>query len=244
MSLTPMYPAKNNSPTTALTASLNSSDQTMTVENASVLPPAPNLAVIGSTDTAEIVLYTAISGNTVTIVRGQNGTTPGTWSAGTPVARNITALDHEIFRENILDLDERKTDTGHTHDDRYYTESEVDDLLTLKAPLASPQFTGTPSGPTAAASTNNTQLATTEFVHLRGKFHASGSISAGTTKTFSGSGITSTMQVTNIVFATPENVRSNVTWTTATDSVTFTGTFSGSTTIDFDLEEADTITLA
>lgn len=244
MSLTDMYPAKNNSPVTTLTAGINSADTSMTVEDASVLPAAPNIAVIGTTDSAEIVKYTAINSNTLTIVRGQNGTVPGVWAEGTTVARNFTALDHESFRMNILDLDNRKTDSGHTHDDRYYTESEVDDLLTPKAPLVSPQFTGTPSGPTAAASTDNTQLATTEFVHLRGKFHASGSISAGTTKTFSGSGITSTMRVTNVVFGTPANVRSNVTWTTATNSVTFTGTFSESTTIDFDLEEADTITLA
>lgn len=244
MSLTDMYPAKNNSPVTTLTAGINSADTSMTVEDASVLPAAPNIAVIGTTDSAEIVKYTAINSNTLTIVRGQNGTVPGVWAEGTTVARNFTALDHESFRMNILDLDNRKTDSGHTHDDRYYTESEVDDLLTPKAPLVSPQFTGTPSGPTAAASTDNTQLATTEFVHLRGKFHASGSISAGTTKTFSGSGITSTMRVTNVVFGTPANVLSNVTWTTATNSVTFTGTFSGSTTIDFDLEEADTITLA
>jgi hypothetical protein len=36
--------------------------------------------------------------------------------------------------------------------------------LALKAPLASPALTGTPSAPTAAALTNTTQLATTAFV--------------------------------------------------------------------------------
>lgn len=35
---------------------------------------------------------------------------------------------------------------------------------TSRAPLASPALTGTPTAPTAAAGTNNTQLATTEFV--------------------------------------------------------------------------------
>lgn len=35
---------------------------------------------------------------------------------------------------------------------------------TSRAPLASPTFTGTPSGPTAAADTSSTQLATTAFV--------------------------------------------------------------------------------
>lgn len=36
--------------------------------------------------------------------------------------------------------------------------------VSSKAPIASPTFTGTPSGPTASTSTNTTQLATTAFV--------------------------------------------------------------------------------
>lgn len=35
----------------------------------------------------------------------------------------------------------------------------------LKAPTASPTFTGTPAAPTAAVTTNTTQIATTEFVN-------------------------------------------------------------------------------
>lgn len=42
--------------------------------------------------------------------------------------------------------------------------SWVDTQLALKANLASPTFTGTPSAPTAATSTNTTQIATTAFV--------------------------------------------------------------------------------
>ncbi len=44
------------------------------------------------------------------------------------------------------------------------SEDAVFDALALKAPLASPTFTGTPAAPTAAALTNTTQLATTAFV--------------------------------------------------------------------------------
>ena len=40
----------------------------------------------------------------------------------------------------------------------------VDDALALKAPLASPTLTGTPTAPTATAGTNTTQIATTAFV--------------------------------------------------------------------------------
>ncbi len=40
----------------------------------------------------------------------------------------------------------------------------VMNALALKAPLASPTFTGTPAAPTAATGTSTTQIATTEFV--------------------------------------------------------------------------------
>lgn len=40
----------------------------------------------------------------------------------------------------------------------------ISDALALKAPLASPAMTGTPTAPTAASTANNTQLATTAFV--------------------------------------------------------------------------------
>ena len=43
--------------------------------------------------------------------------------------------------------------------------SQVDSLLSAKAPLASPTFTVSPTAPTAVAGTNSTQIATTAFVN-------------------------------------------------------------------------------
>lgn len=43
------------------------------------------------------------------------------------------------------------------------SQNAVFDALALKAPLASPTFTGTPEAPTASAGTNSTQLATTAY---------------------------------------------------------------------------------
>ena len=40
----------------------------------------------------------------------------------------------------------------------------VTNSLALKAPLASPSLTGTPTAPTPSANTNNTQIATTAYV--------------------------------------------------------------------------------
>lgn len=44
------------------------------------------------------------------------------------------------------------------------TSDALNTALDLKADLASPSFTGTPTAPTAAAGTNTTQIATTAFV--------------------------------------------------------------------------------
>ena len=49
-------------------------------------------------------------------------------------------------------------------DSRYYTETETNQFLNLKANKLSPVFTGIPAAPTATAGTNTTQLATTAFV--------------------------------------------------------------------------------
>ncbi|MHA0482123.1 tail fiber protein, partial [Escherichia coli] len=40
----------------------------------------------------------------------------------------------------------------------------INNSLALKAPLASPAFTGTPTAPTASQGTNSTQIANTAFV--------------------------------------------------------------------------------
>lgn len=44
------------------------------------------------------------------------------------------------------------------------SQTDLQTALDLKAPLASPTFTGTPAAPTAAPGTNTTQVATTAFV--------------------------------------------------------------------------------
>lgn len=108
-----------------------------------------------------------------------------------------------------------------------------------KADINSPAFTGIPTAPTAAVGTDTTQLATTAFVQKHAPIHLTVSASQGTTVTKSDPRITATMQVINAVFDTPSNVTSNVSWLTTAGSVTFTGTFIGATTIDFDLIECN-----
>ena len=62
--------------------------------------------------------------------------------------------------------DELLSHTGAANPHTQYVLSSVNTpALALKAPLASPALTGTPTAPTAAVNTNNTQLATTAFVN-------------------------------------------------------------------------------
>lgn len=92
------------------------------------------------------------------------------------VLDGITASTTELnytngVTSNIQTQLNSKSDTEHTHDNRYYTQNETDTKLNTKAPLASPAFTGTPKAPTASADTNTTQLATTAFVQTATSNH-------------------------------------------------------------------------
>lgn len=102
-----MYPAQISSPGTELAAAASASANEITLLDASKLPDAPNLATIGSDETAEVVLYTGKTSNKLTgVTRGFQGAAKS-WSVGARVARYFTAADHDTFISNIKDLDER-----------------------------------------------------------------------------------------------------------------------------------------
>lgn len=111
-----MYAPQNNSPQTALAEALGSGGTTITVEDASVLPAAPNVLTIGTTETAELVLCTNITENILTVERGFNGTTPQAWGIGAPVYRAVTAYDIGSLQDNLRE---------HVNDEvRHITEEE------------------------------------------------------------------------------------------------------------------------
>jgi hypothetical protein len=66
--------------------------------------------------------------------------------------------------KGIVELATAAEVTAGTDTVRAVTPAGVKVELDKKAPLAAPAFTGVPTAPTAAAGTNTTQLATTEFV--------------------------------------------------------------------------------
>lgn len=79
---------------------------------------------------------------------------------------DTTALATKTYADNAVTAHNADTTDVHGIADTsaLATMTYVDTADALKASLASPAFSGTPTAPTAAAGTNTTQIATTEFV--------------------------------------------------------------------------------
>ena len=98
---TTMYPAKINSPMTLLSAAITAAATTVPVDDADLLPYAPNLATIGKGEDCETIYYGAKDGNSLTsVTRGFQGTASA-WVLGESVYRAFTAYDHDTFKSNI-----------------------------------------------------------------------------------------------------------------------------------------------
>lgn len=138
---------KNNI-TTTLAIGINSSATTITVASGtgSNFPALSggnyfravltSSAVPGSS--YEYLVVTAVSGDNLTVIRGQEGVAAASWNAGDIIYMAATAASDANFAQ-AADL------SGY-------------------APIASPTFTGNPAGPTPAQFDNTTKLATTAFV--------------------------------------------------------------------------------
>ena len=144
-----------NNAETVLSSGLLADQTQMTVVNGDVFPiPAGNyfmLTLVDEYGHFEIVRVTARSGNTLTVVRGEENTTPRDWPANTTIvsaratAGTLTRLrngeehehDDRYYQKpeidtqvsgldgRIVELDETKSDIGHNHDDRYYLKGDV-----------------------------------------------------------------------------------------------------------------------
>jgi len=100
-----MYEAMVNSPITRLSSSIDGTQTTITIENGSKLPDAPNLAVIGIGEDAETILYGVKEGNVLSsVTRGFQGMAKP-WDANKTIARFFTAHDHDSMKENVTEID-------------------------------------------------------------------------------------------------------------------------------------------
>ena len=112
MALDTMYAGKVNSPATTLDGAINDSITTINVVDGGDLPDAPNIAVIGTGEDAETILYGAKNANELSsVTRGFEGTAKA-WDSGESIARLFTAYDYNTLKGNITDLDGRLGETN------------------------------------------------------------------------------------------------------------------------------------
>ena len=123
-------------------------------------------SVAAGTNANQIKVNTGGTESTITVNNVANATKASTADAWT-TARTIT-LGGDLSGSVSLDGSANVTLSAQVADDSHnHVISNVDGLqgaLNAKAPLASPNLTGTPTAPTVASNTNTTQIATTEFV--------------------------------------------------------------------------------
>lgn len=100
-----MYMGKVNSPATSLDGDINDLVTTIDVIDGSVLPDSPNLAVIGTGEDAETILYvTKVDNQLSDVTRGFQGVAKE-WDSGTQIARMFTEYDYATLKQNIETLD-------------------------------------------------------------------------------------------------------------------------------------------
>ena len=112
-SLRSMYPGKAYSPQTTIAEPINATATEIVLTDASVLPDAPNIAVIGISENAETILYKSKNGNILSgVVRSvARPNEARAWNTGTVIARNITSLDLDTIQESMRQL-HSETESG------------------------------------------------------------------------------------------------------------------------------------
>ena len=100
-----MYDGINGSPQKKIANTISANVTTIPLDSTSNLPDAPNLATIGNSSDAEVVLYaTKSSTELIGCTRGFGGTTARSWPANTPVYRAFTKYDYDALKSNINEI--------------------------------------------------------------------------------------------------------------------------------------------
>ena len=144
---------------------------------------------------------------------------------------DLSSQDQVAWSTDISGIPSTFPPSTHNHDDRYYTESEMDTALAGKQNTLSWDTAPTSGG-------TNPMLSGAIYNHE--PFQITGTASAGSSVTFTDSRINSDhwqVPKNGIYFGTPANVTSGVHWVTNSTSHTITlqATFSGSTTVEIDM---------
>src|SRR5690625_626453 len=92
-----MFVNASNNAVAKLSSNINSSQTTLTVDDASIFPDAPFLITVNE----EIMRVTSVSGNSLTVQRGREGTSASSHNAGNNVENNFTAGTYQALVDEI-----------------------------------------------------------------------------------------------------------------------------------------------
>ena len=111
VNLNKMYDGVVNSPETYLTQNLAADATIIYVADGSVFGSLPNLAVIGTDQTAETILVEKKRSDGGYNVKRSIEGNGGSWTRTTPVARNFTNFDYKQIKDNIEKLNKGKQES-------------------------------------------------------------------------------------------------------------------------------------
>src|SRR5690625_1579947 len=97
-----MFVNASNNAVAKLSSNINSSQTSLTVDDASVFPDAPFLITVNE----EIMRVTSLSGNSLTVQRGREETSASSHNAGSNVENNFTAGTYQALVDEIKKMQE------------------------------------------------------------------------------------------------------------------------------------------
>src|SRR5690625_849189 len=106
-----MFVNASNNAVAKLSSNINSSQTSLTVDDASIFPDAPFLITVNE----EIMRVTSVSGNSLTVQRGREGTSASSHNAGSTVENNFTAGTYQTLVDEIKErvyIEDEKTING------------------------------------------------------------------------------------------------------------------------------------
>ncbi len=161
--------ASNTSSITSLQASVSANTASITANAASIATNTANITTntnnIASNTSSITALQTNVASNTASIVTNTANIATNTSNIASNTS-SITSLQTNVASNtaSITSLETRVTaNTASITTNTSDIATNTNDIA-LRATIASPSFTGTPTAPTPAAGTSNTQIATTAFV--------------------------------------------------------------------------------
>jgi|SRR5690625_1848623 len=92
-----MFVNASNNAVAKLSSNINSSQTSLTVDDASIFPDAPFLITVNE----EIMRVTSLSGNTLTVQRGREETSASSHNAGSNVENNFTAGTYRTLVDEV-----------------------------------------------------------------------------------------------------------------------------------------------